>query len=100
MAKKTNTSVIEEKWSKRSFATLIGYLKQVPGTQPTIGFGTLPNGCWWVKFSIDITNPLAWNVVQELGHVLNYISIDARLPTVFMPISPPPYMNGGPEEFL
>jgi hypothetical protein len=43
---------------------------------------------------------LAWNVVQELGHVLNYLSLDERLPTVFMPVSPPPYMNGGPEEFL
>jgi hypothetical protein len=23
-----------------------------------------------------------------------------ELPTVFMPVSPPPYMNGGPREFL
>jgi hypothetical protein len=38
--------------------------------------------------------------VQELGHVLNYVSLDERLPTVFMPVSPPPYMNGGPRKFL
>ena len=31
--------------------------------------------------------------------MLNYISIEERLPTVFMPVSPPPYNNGG-EEFL
>jgi len=55
------------------------------------------NGCWWVKFTIDIGHPLAWNVVQELGHVLNYVSLDERLPAVFMPVSPPPYLNGGPE---
>ena len=55
---------------------------------------------WWVKFGIDIANPLAWHVVQELGHVLNYVSIEERLPTVFYPASPPPYMNGGPEDFL
>ena len=56
-------------------------------------------GLWWVKFHIDIEHPLAWRVVQELGHVLNYISLEDRL-TVFMPVSPPPYMNGGPREFL
>jgi hypothetical protein len=43
---------------------------------------------------------LAWQVVQELGYVLNYMSLDERLPTLFMPVSPPPYMNGGPNEFL
>lgn len=39
-------------------------------------------------------------MVQELGHVLNYLSVDERLPTVFKPVSPPPYLNGGPAEFL
>jgi len=53
-----------------------------------------------VKFSIDLDHPLAWNVVQELGHVLNYLSVGERLPTVFMPVSPPPYMNGGPRDYL
>ena len=38
--------------------------------------------------------------MQELGHVLNYLSLDNRLPTVFMPVSPPPYMNGGPCDYL
>jgi len=55
---------------------------------------------WWVKFRIDIKHPLAWNVVQELGHILNYISLEERLPTVFRPVSPPPYINGGPDQFL
>jgi hypothetical protein len=36
-------------------------------------------------------------VVQELAHVLNYLSVNERLPTVFMPVSPPPYLNGGVE---
>ena len=39
-------------------------------------------------------------MVQELGCVVNYISIEERLPTVFYPVSPAPYMNGGPREFL
>jgi hypothetical protein len=43
---------------------------------------------------------MAWRIVQELGHVLNYLSLNERLPTVFMPVSPPPYMNGGPRNFL
>lgn len=31
---------------------------------------------------------------------LNYISINERLPTVFYPVSPPVYLNGGPIAFL
>ncbi|NET91604.1 MAG: hypothetical protein F6K45_26645, partial [Kamptonema sp. SIO1D9] len=50
-----------------------------------------------VKFEIDINHELAWNTIQELAHVLNYLSIDERLPTTFYPVSPPPYLNGGPE---
>jgi hypothetical protein len=55
---------------------------------------------WWLKFGIDINSKIAWTVVQELGHILNYLSANEKLPTIFYPVSPPPYMNGGPEEFL
>lgn len=68
--------------------------------QQPIGYGADDEGRWWVKFALDLRNPLAWNVVQELGHVLNYLSLDERLPTIFKPVSPPPYMNGGPGEYL
>ncbi len=30
----------------------------------------------------------------------NAMSLNERLPTVFMPVSPPPYLNGGPRDFL
>jgi hypothetical protein len=79
---------------------LISFLKRVPGITGKIGSGRFPNGNWWVKFGIDIGHPLAWNVVQELGCILNYLSINERLPTVFMPVSPAPYLNGGPRDFL
>lgn len=82
------------------FDTLKGYLLKMPAISKGIGCGVSESGEWWVKFAIDIAHPLAWNVVQELGHVLNCLSLDERLPTVFMPVSPPPYMNGGPAEFL
>jgi len=72
----------------------------VPGIIGTIGKGRLEDGCWWVKFGIDIDHPLAWNVVQELGCVLNYLSVSEGLPTVFKPVSPAPYLNGGPRQFL
>lgn len=85
---------------ERDFNTLEEFLLKVPGITGTIGKGRLENGNWWVKFSIDITHPLAWSVVQEFGCVLNYISLNERLPTVFMPVSPAPYLNGGPSEFL
>ena len=67
---------------------------------PGIATGMYDDKNWWCKFKIDITNKLAWNVVQEFGHVINLVSIEERLPTVFYPVSPPSYLNGGPEEFL
>ena len=85
---------------ERDFATLEDYLSRVPAVRRPFGKGHSDDRSWWLKFSIDICHPLAWNVVQELGHVLNYVSVEERLPTVFMPVSPPPYMNGGPREFL
>lgn len=79
---------------------LKSFLKSISGVHPSVGHGLENDGRWWVKFSIDTEDKLAWHVVQELGHVLNYLSVDERLPTVFKPVSPPPYMNGGPTEFL
>jgi hypothetical protein len=76
------------------------FLKKIPGIRGSIGSGIDEKGLWWFKFNIDIKNELAWQVVQELGHVLNYISVNQRLPTAFYPVSPPPYMNGGPEDYL
>jgi hypothetical protein len=82
------------------FTPLEVFLNRVPATVGPIGKGSNEDGTWWVKFAIDIDHNLAWHVVQEFGHVLNYLSLNERLPTVFMPVSPPPYLNGGPEEFL
>ncbi len=79
------------------FEPLQKYLTEVPAILGAIGRGYLDDGNWSVKFTIDIGHPLAWQVVQEFGHVLNYLSLEERLPTVFMPVSPPPYLNGGPE---
>jgi hypothetical protein len=76
------------------------YLSKIPGIEGQLGSGFFDDGRWWIKFTIDTQHELAWRVVQELGHVLNYLSLDERFPTVFMPVSPPPYLNGGPREFL
>jgi len=81
------------------FKSLQSFLLQVPAIDGTIGTG-IDEGLWWVKFKIDVRHPLAWQVVQEIGHVVNYVSVNERLPTAFYPVSPPPYMNGGPDEFL
>ena len=85
---------------ERSFQSLKSFLLRVPGVAGPIVSGFSDDGGWWVKFTIDLDHRLAWSVVQEFGHVLNYLSVDERLPTVFMPVSPPPYLNGGPKEFL
>ena len=79
---------------------LTDYLEKIPAIQTPVSSGIFENGIWWTKFSIDINHELAWRVVQELGHIINYLSIDERLPTVFYPVSPPSYLNGGPEQFL
>ena len=85
---------------KRAFKTLNDYLLKIPGVKPQIGSGVDAEGYWWVKFQIDINHKFAWHVIQELGCVVNYISLRERLPTAFYPVSPAPYLNGGPEEFL
>lgn len=84
----------------RAFTKLLEFLGRVPAVQGAIGKGADEEGRWWVKFSIDIGHALAWHTVQEFGHVLNLLSLEERLPTSFHPVSPPPYMNGGPEDFL
>lgn len=87
------------------FDRLIDYLARVPAVRtnetPSRGIGTGSGGTiWWVKFPLDLDDPLAWHVVQEFAHVLNLLSLEEPLPTLFKPVSPPPYMNGGPREFL
>ncbi|WP_426491124.1 hypothetical protein [Hymenobacter sp. 102] len=76
------------------------FLEQIPSIVHVAGVETNEAGMWSVKFRIDIQHPLAWHVVQELGHVANCLSVNERLPTAFYPVSPPPYSNGGPLEFL
>jgi len=86
----------------RAFTKLTSYLERIPAVEGNVATSSGDDGAagWWVKFSLDIGHDLAWSAVQELGHVLNYLSPLERLPTVFKPVSPPPYLNGGPAEFL
>jgi len=53
-------------------SSLVSFLKRVPAVVGAIGSGTFDNGNWWTKFTIDIDHPQVWNVIQELGYVLNY----------------------------
>ena len=87
---------------ERAFSKLSTFLERVPSVKQgiTTSAGTDGAAGWWVKFSLDIDHDLAWQAVQELGHVLNDLSVHERLPTVFRPMSPPPYLNGGPREYL
>ena len=67
------------------FTSLEAFLLRVPSIVGQIGSGFFDDGRWWVKFAIDVDHPMAWRVVQEFGHVLNYVSLNERLPTFFMP---------------
>lgn len=78
---------------------LIDYLRTVPGILEDIETGD-DEGYWWVKFRIDVDHPFAWNVIQNFGYVLNNLAVNRPLPTRFIPVSPPPYSNGGPDQFL
>ena len=79
------------------FSKLLAYLRRVPALSGSIGHGRAADGNWWVKFALDLSHPLAWNVVQEFGCVFNYLSVNERLPTVFMPVSPAPYLLTSPK---
>jgi len=84
------------------FEKLLAFIERLPAIhlpagRKSIGRGSFENGNWWVKFKLDTTHPLAWRHVQELGHVLNLVSLEQRLPTLFKPVSPPSYLNGGVE---
>lgn len=85
---------------ERAFSSLVDYLEKIPAINALTSTGVDERGYWWVKFQIDIHHDLAWHTVQELGCVINYISLNERLPTVFYPVSPAPYLNGGPSGFL
>ncbi|MEB3754264.1 hypothetical protein [Acinetobacter sp. MD2(2019)] len=88
--------------SELSFERLSAFFSNVPSVQSQgiVAHGSDSKHAWWFKFHINTEHALAWQTVQELGHVLNYLSTNERLPTQFFPVSPPPYMNGGPQEFL
>ena len=84
------------------FSALIAFLSKLPAIslpagERSFGSGHYDDGTWWVKFQLDLEHPLAWRHVQELGHVLNLLSDEDRLPSIFKPVSPPPYLNGGIE---
>lgn len=80
-----------------SFERLLAFHKKLPAIDrpASIGCGTTPEGLWWIKLRLNLDHPLAWRHVQELGLVLNTLSVNEPLPTVFKPVSPPPYLNGG-----
>ena len=88
--------------SQLDFTRLADFFKKVPsiGEQGLMAYGSDGKDAWWIKFQINVEHALAWQTVQELGHVLNYLSTNERLPTQFLPVSPPPYMNGAAKEFL
>jgi len=84
---------------ERGLPKLVEFLNRIPAVR-VISSSKPSEPQWWVKLDIDNKAEVAWQVVQELGFVLNYISLRERLATVFMPVSPPPYLNGGPKEYL
>ena len=89
----------DNRYRKDLFEELKSFLNEIPSV--TVDSGDIEaDGNWRIWLTIDIDHELAWNVVQELGHVLNFLDMRERLPTVFKPMSPAPYMNGGPKEYL
>ena len=90
---------IDKSILKKGLPKLVDYLNRIPSVS-VMSCKVTKDAFWWIKLEIDICNDYSWHAVQELGFVLNHISIAEPMPTIFKPVSPPPYMNGGPEEFL
>ncbi|MGB4846859.1 MAG: hypothetical protein WBP41_03025 [Saprospiraceae bacterium] len=86
--------------AKNKINTLTDFLSKIPSVDGPVHADSEVDGMWSVKFHIDIHHDLAWQVVQEMGSVINNLSLTEKLPAVFYPVSPPPYLNGGPDEFL
>jgi len=62
-----------------SFDRLYEYFCKVPSIQKNLidAYGTDGKSAWWFKFQIDVDHP-----------------------SQFLPVSPPPYMNGEAKQFL
>lgn len=90
---------IDSKTVENALPLLADLLRRVPAVR-VISQEVTPSAYWWIKFSVDVEHPLAWRVVQALAFIFNEISISETLPTIFKPTSPPPYLNGGPDECL
>jgi len=73
---------------------LVEFLNRIPSVR-VMSSRVTPDAFWWIKLEISLSHPLAWHAVEHLGFVLNYISLNERLPTIFMPVAAPPYLNGG-----
>lgn len=85
----------------REFNGLIAYLQKIPAVvDKPLQPGRCKDGTWCVAFQLALTHPLAWSTVQELAYVINGLSVTEALPTTFMPVAPPPYLNGPASEFL
>jgi hypothetical protein len=87
-------------YTESAFEKLLVFIEKLPAInlpagRKSIGHGSFENGNWWVKFSLNTNHDLAWRHVQELGHILNLVSLNEPLPTIFKPVSPPAYLNGG-----
>lgn len=85
---------------KPEFAALDALITEVPAVTDIVGHGSDSFRCWWIEFRLDQHHEAAWNVIQEISHILNYASYDEQLKTTFKPVSPPPYKSGGPEQSL
>ena len=59
---------------QKGLSSLVDFLNRVPGLD-VISSNNTHDHNWWIKFNVDIRHPLAWSVVQELGFVMNYISL-------------------------
>lgn len=79
------------------FAPMQALLERIPGVAYLGSGGSVPDG-WWVSLDIDVEHPLAWQVVQQLSHVLNFLAREEDWPTILTPIAPTTI--GGPKTSL
>ena len=66
---------------ERAFKTLIEYLEKIPSMTKPISFGSDDDGFWWVKFQLDITNELAWNIYVGSVYMMEQKHSSMALPS-------------------
>jgi hypothetical protein len=71
---------------------VIDFFKKIPALDSPVLISE-EEKYWSIDFTIDLDHEIVWNVIQYFGYICN---CGGKQGLLFLPMSPPPYLNGGP----